>query len=123
MLEVAQTVPAAEVGNTAERQFSFAIRRVGATVVVALHGELDELSVAGLTPVLRDLIDDQGNQSVVVDLEGVTSVDPSAARLFRDAWRWARTHRASFGLRRKARFGLSGLEVSEGDQVVPVVAG
>jgi anti-anti-sigma factor len=123
MLEVAPTVSAAEVGPTTDRQFSFAIRRVGATVVVALHGEFDEPSVAGLTPVLRDLIDDQGNQSVVVDLEGVFSIDPSAARLFRDAWRWARIHRASFGLRPKARFGLSGLEVGEGDHVVPVVAG
>ena len=113
MLEVAPTVPAAAVDPATEQQFSFSIRRVGATVVVALYGRFDKPSVAGLTPVLRDLIDDQGNQSVVVDLEGVSYADPSAVGLFRDAWRWARIHRASFGLHHSAALVADTLTLTE----------
>ena len=87
-----------EVAQTASR-FWFAISRAGADVVVALHGELDQPSVEALRPVIRDLVDYQGNQSVAVDLRSVSYVDPSAEALFRDGVRWAQRHRASFRVR------------------------
>ena len=84
-----------EVAGTGS-PLSFAISRAGAEVVVALEGALDRAGVEALTPVMRDLIDYQGNQSVAVDLRGVSHADPSAAALFRDGLRWAQRHRTSF---------------------------
>ncbi len=84
-----------EVADTGS-PLSFAIRRNGPEVVIALEGELDQAGVETLTPVIRDLIDYQGNQRVAVDLRGVSSADPSAAALFQDGLRWAARHGTNF---------------------------
>jgi anti-anti-sigma regulatory factor len=77
---------------------SFAVSRALSTAVVTLHGEVDQPSIDGLTFVLQGLIDDQRNQTVVVDLRDVSGVDPSAVTLFQDALGWARHRGARFYL-------------------------
>ena len=72
----------------AETPFKFAVSRALSTAVVTLHGELDQPRVEGLTSILRTLIDDRSNRTVVVDLHDVSRVDPSATTLFNDAIGW-----------------------------------
>lgn len=78
--------------------FKFAVSRALSTAVVTLHGELDPPNVDRVTPVLRKLIDDQCNKTVVVDLRDVSGVDPSATTLFHEAIGWARRRGARFFL-------------------------
>ena len=78
--------------------FRFAVSRALSTAVVTLHGELDEPNVDRVTPVLRNVIDDECNETVVVDLRDVSGVDPSATTLFHDAIGWARRRGARFFL-------------------------
>ena len=78
--------------------FKFAVSRALSTAVVTLHGELDQPRVEGLTSILRNLIDDRANRTVVVDLRDVSGVDPSATTLFNDAIGWARRRDARFFL-------------------------
>lgn len=78
--------------------FKFAVSRALSTAVVTLHGELDPPNVHRVTPVLRKLIDDQSNKTVVVDLRDVSGVDPSATTLFHEAIGWARRRGARFFL-------------------------
>ena len=80
--------------------FKFAVGRALSTAVVTLHGELDQLNVDRLTPVLRNVIDDHCNETVVVDLRDVSGVDPSATILFHDAIGWAQRRGARFVLHR-----------------------
>ena len=77
---------------------AFAVSRALSTAVVTLHGDVDRPSVDGLTFILRGLIDDQRNQTVVVDMRDVSGVDPSAVTLFQDAIGWARHRGADFYL-------------------------
>jgi hypothetical protein len=60
------------------------VGRYKGTVMVTVHGELDPLKAAHLRRVLADLIDDQGNVSVVVDLQDATPTadDRDALRRF-----------------------------------------
>jgi anti-anti-sigma factor len=78
--------------------FKFAVSRALSTAVVTLHGELDQPNVDRVSPVLRNVIDDRGNDTVVVDLRDVSGVDPSATTLFHDALGWARRRGARFFL-------------------------
>jgi anti-anti-sigma factor len=59
-------------------------RRLG-TVVVTVHGELDVARAAQLGTILVDLIDGQGNLSLVVDLHDATTSDPDTLSVFVDA--------------------------------------
>jgi hypothetical protein len=74
-------------------------RRAG-VVVVGVHGRLDQPAVAQLHYVLEDLIDGQGNLSIVVDLRNAASGDAASAPLF------------SWAVDRAARHGGT-LELSE----------
>ena len=78
--------------------FKFAISRALSTAVVTIHGELDQPNVDTVAPVLRNVIADQGNKTVVVDLRDVSGFDPSATTLFHDAMGWARRRGARFFL-------------------------
>ena len=84
--------------ETPRRRFSFGVSRALSTVVITLHGDVDQPSVEGLTATLRDLLDDQRNRTVVVDMQDVSGVDPSALTLFRDALGWARRRGVAFYL-------------------------
>jgi ABC-type transporter Mla MlaB component len=90
-------VPTMEV-DMASTMFAFAVSRALSTAVVTLHGEVDQRSVDRLTFILRGVIDDQRNQTVVVDMRDVSGVDPSAVTLFQDATGWARHRGADFYL-------------------------
>lgn len=78
--------------------FSFTVSRALSTAVVTLHGEVGQRSVEGLATTLRYLIDDQHNQTVIVDMRDVSGVDPSAMTLFREAIEWTRRRGAKFRL-------------------------
>ena len=68
------------------------IGRYLGTVVVTVHGGLGVTSVAHLGLVLADLIDGQGNLSVIVDLYDATVTDDECATVFADAAVRARRH-------------------------------
>lgn len=61
------------------------IGRYGGTVVVTVHGELDLAGGAGLEHALVDLIDGQGNLSVIVDLRDATASDGEHVLVVADA--------------------------------------
>jgi anti-anti-sigma regulatory factor len=69
--------------------FSVRIGRALGTVVVTVHGVLDDAGAAQLGGVLNDLIDGQGNLKVVVDLRDVHAVHPSGVSTFAVAGRRA----------------------------------
>ncbi len=97
MLDQAATA-GGEVDLAARSRLSFAIGRVGGTVVVTVRGEVDRTGVQDLAGVLRDLIDNQGNGTVVVDLRDVAGADPSLVEVFSAASDWARRHGARFSV-------------------------
>ena len=67
------------------------VGRYQGTVMVTVHGELDLPMVSHLRLLLTDLIDDQGNVSVVVDLQDATASadDPGALGRFAEATKHA----------------------------------
>jgi anti-anti-sigma factor len=78
--------------------FGLAIGRALGTVVVTLHGELSATTSPQVTEVLRDLIDDQGNLSVVIDARDLTVSGPDGVAAFVVAAQWARRHGGRFAL-------------------------
>lgn len=76
------------------------VGRYQATVVVTVHGELDRTRAAQLGHVLADLIDGQGNLSLVVDLHDATAADTKALSVFADAAERARAHGGAIRLSR-----------------------
>ncbi len=70
--------------------FSIVIRRNLGTVVITVHGELDISRAGHLGHILADIIDGQGNLSVVVDLHDATTSDPDSLWVFTDAAERAR---------------------------------
>lgn len=71
------TGPSAPDRGSATPRGSLAIGRYMGTVIVSLHGDLSVSASVRLAAVLRDLIDSQGNLSVVVDLADVGGIDRS----------------------------------------------
>ena len=67
------------------------VGRYKGTVMVTVHGELDPPKVSHLRLLLIDLIDDQGNVSVVVDLRDATAAsgDPGGLGRFAAATKHA----------------------------------
>jgi len=53
------------------------VGRFQGTVVVTLHGDVDEDASAALARVLVDLVDGQGNLDVALDLDDVDAIDAS----------------------------------------------
>lgn len=69
---------------------SIVIGRHQGTVVVTVQGEIDLPRAAHLGAALADLIDGQGNLSVVVDLHGATATDADCLWVFTEAAERAR---------------------------------
>lgn len=86
MPEIAAVLPGVGGGS---RPWSFSTSSVRSTAAVTLHGHLDQQCIDGLAGVLLALIGDEANQTLVVDLRGVSSQDPLVDSLFRVASRWA----------------------------------
>ena len=72
------------------QHYSIVIRRHEGTVVVTVHGELDMVRAGHLGNILADIIDGQGNLSVVVDLHDATTTDPDSLLVFIEAAERAR---------------------------------
>lgn len=70
--------------------FSIVIGRQLGTVVVTVHGELDMTRAGHLGNVLADLIDGQGNLSLVVDLHDAVTNEPDSLLVFTEAAERAR---------------------------------
>ncbi len=69
---------------------SIVVSRNRGTVVVTVSGELDLPRAGDLGAMLADLIDGQGNLSVVVDLHDATASDADCLSVFTDAAERAR---------------------------------
>lgn len=69
--------------------FTFGVARALGTVVVTARGMIDEVGARTLVHALGDLIENQGNMTVVVDLHDVTDVDPRCLDIFVTAHNWA----------------------------------
>lgn len=61
------------------------VGRQDGTVLVTVHGVLDLERAGQLGVILGDLIDGQGNLSIVVDLRRATAGDPDSLWVFTDA--------------------------------------
>lgn len=72
------------------------VGRCQGTVMVTVHGELDPSKVAHLQLLLADLVDNQGNVSVVVDLQDATAApdDPGGLVKFAEATKHAHGRQA-----------------------------
>ncbi len=93
-------LPADDVSATSgsTRHFSIVIGRQLGTVVVAVHGEVDMSRAGRLAHILADLIDGQGNLSLVVDLHDATTSDPDSLSVFVEAAERARQRGGSVTL-------------------------
>lgn len=72
------------------QHFSIVIGRQLGTVVVTVHGDLDVARAGHLGNILADIIDGQGNLSVVVDLHDATTSDADSLLVFTEAAERAR---------------------------------
>lgn len=118
---------------TAGRDFGLGIARMSGTVVVTAHGELDAAGCAQLRRILEDLIDGQGNLSIVVDLDdtwasGVDSLPVFEWALERSARRGGRLvfsrppENLCDALLLRGMGGLASRETSSGGHRVPDAA-
>ena len=73
-------------------ELTMAIGRALGTVVVTVHGDLNAATSPKLAEVLRDLIDDQGNLSVVVDARSLSLSSAVGAAALAVAGHWAQRH-------------------------------
>lgn len=73
-------------------EFGLAYRRHGRDVVVEIRGELDMATAPHLQRGLADLIDDQGNQSIVIDLRDLAFIDSSGLTVLARAQSNAHAH-------------------------------
>ena len=71
--------------------FSLVFGRALGKVIVSIHGPVDAHTAPELRHRLADLIDGQGNRHLVLDLRGMTRVDPAGLSVFVDAHK--RMHR------------------------------
>jgi anti-anti-sigma factor len=78
-----------EAGAAETMSFTFGVARALGTVVVTARGVIDEVGACALNHVLSDLVENQGNMTVVVDLHDVTDVDPRCLDIFVAAHHWA----------------------------------
>lgn len=68
------------------------ISRVRNRIVVTLRGALDACAAPLLHPLLRDLIDGQGNLHLVIDLRDVVTIDQAGMGLLAGASEQMRRH-------------------------------
>lgn len=80
------------VAESAPARASIVVSRNRGTVVVTVHGKLDLPRAGDLGAMLADLIDGQGNLSVVVDLHDATASEADCLWVFTEAAERARRH-------------------------------
>jgi anti-anti-sigma factor len=97
--ETASAVLLGPTGASAPpRRSSIVVGRYLGTVVVTVHGELDLTRASHLGNILADLIDGQGNLSIVVDLQDATATDADSLWVFTEAAERARRRGATMRL-------------------------
>lgn len=75
----------ASPGEKLRARSGIVVSRFHGTVVVTIHGDLDGLRAGDLGYMLADLVDGQGNRSIIVDLHDATALDPRWLSVFTDA--------------------------------------
>lgn len=88
----------ASPGERLRARSGIGVSRYQGTVVVTIHGDLDGLRAGDLGYMLADLIDGQGNRSIIVDLHDATALDPRWLSVFTDAMARARRRGATLTL-------------------------
>ncbi len=106
-----------------EAPFQTLVSRFEGAVVVAIHGELDTYTAPGLRRLLHDLIDDQGNLTVVVDLAKVAFIDSSGLSALVVALKSIRSRGGKLTLANPSRNARRAFEVSGLNRVFAVTAG
>lgn len=110
--------PAVAAGHTAD--FSLSFSRDNGSVVVGVIGELDCSTSTILEQRLDDLLEDQGNLSIVLDLDAMTFVDSSGLSVFVTAFRHLRERGGELVLRRPAAPVRKVFEITGLHQVLPI---
>ncbi len=100
-----------------EAPFEVVVSRALGTVVVTIRGELDTYTAPQLRSQLKDLIDEQGNLTVVVDLSKTTFIDSSGLAVLVDALQRMRRHGGSLTLANPSRSTSKVLEISGLDRI------
>ena len=117
--QVSRRADEAGAADAAEGQRGLVITfgREAGFVVLRLVGNLDRSTSAELSERLSDVIDEQGNLSVMLDLAGVRSMDRNGAQILGAAWDRLRAKGGALALTRPTgavhkmlgRFGLADL--------------
>lgn len=102
------------------REFSLIFTRDSDAVVVGVVGELDCATGPTLEDRLKDLIENQGNRTLVIDLENMTFVDSSGLSVLVGAFRRLRERGGDLSLRRPSASTQKVFEVSGLNRVVPI---
>ncbi len=101
-------------------EFSLQFSRHNGHVVVAVDGELDSYTGPLLQDRLADLIESQGNLSVVVDLSSMTFVDSSGLTALVAAHRWLQSRGGELILSRPTKSTMKVLEITGLNRVLAI---
>lgn len=99
---------------------SLTFSRDHGSVVVGVIGELDCSTADVLAQRLEDLLEDQGNLSVVLDLGDMTFVDSSGLSVFVTAFRHLRARGGDLTLRRPSASTRKVFEITGLHRVLPI---
>ncbi|HVE46654.1 MAG TPA: STAS domain-containing protein [Acidimicrobiales bacterium] len=100
--------------------FSLTFARDSEAVVVGVVGELDCASGPTLEDRLGDLIENQGNRTVVIDLTNMTFVDSSGLSVLVGAYRRLRERGGDLSLRCPSRSTRKVFQITGLDRVLPI---
>lgn len=100
--------------------FSLTFARDREAVVVGVVGELDCATGPTLEDRLEDLIENQGNRTLIIDLENLTFVDSSGLSVLVTAFRNLRERGGRLSLRRPSPSTRRVFEVTGLHMVVPI---
>ena len=100
--------------------FSLTFARDSEAVVVGVIGELDCATGPTLEDRLEDLIENQGNRTVIIDLENMTFVDSSGLSVLVGAYRRLRDHGGDLSVRGPSASTRKVFEITGLHKVLPI---
>lgn len=100
--------------------FSLTFGRERGAVVVGVFGELDCATAAILEQRMEDLLEAQGNLTVVIDLSGMTFVDSSGLSVLVTAFRHLRDRGGELLLRHPSASTRKVFEITGLSRVLPI---